>query len=317
MAQTTTAGSNRPAQPTKARPQAPRRIKESFGERLFSAANYVFFVLLGAATLFPFLNVIAKSFSGEAAVVSGIVTVYPIDFQIGTYKLVLGNSQFINSFKVTILVTVVGTLSSLLLTVLSAYPLSKPDLFARKSLLLLFVFTMLFNGGIIPTYLLMQNLGLVNTFYSLFITGLISVFNMLIVKNYFESLPESLEESAKLDGASNLRVLFSIVLPLSLPVLATIGLFYAVTLWNGYFNGMIYITDPELKPLQLYLKELVASTNDVMKMSGMIDVNSDLNQTPEAVQAASIVTATVPILCVYPFLQKYFVKGVLVGSVKG
>ncbi|PYI51580.1 carbohydrate ABC transporter permease [Paenibacillus flagellatus] len=293
------------------------RIRESFGERLFSVANYAFFTLLGLATLFPFLNIVAKSLSSEAAVVSGLVTVYPIDFQTGTYELVLGNKQFINSIKITVFVTLVGTLCSMLLTVVSAYPLSKPGLAYRKPLLLVFIFTMLFNGGLIPTYLLMQKLGLVNTVWSLFITGMISVFNMLIVKNYFEGLPESLEESAKLDGASNVRVLFGIVLPLSMPVLATVGLFYAVTLWNGYFSAMVYVTDPALKPLQLYLKELIAATDDVLKQSGEIDVSRDLNQTPEAVQAASVITATVPILCVYPFLQKYFVKGVLVGSVKG
>ena len=292
-------------------------MKESLGGRLFNIANYLFFILFGITTLFPFLNLIAKSFSGEAAVISGIVTIYPIDFQTGTYELVLGNKQFLNSFKITVLITLVGSLSSMLMTVITAYPLSKPSLVGRKPILLVYVFTMLFNGGLIPTYLLMQNLGLVNTVWSLFVPGLIIVFYMLIVKNYFESLPESLEESAKLDGASNIRILFSIILPLSKPVLATVALFYAVGLWNSYFNAMVYITSPELKPLQLYLKELIASTNEVMRLNGEIDISRDLNKTPEAVQAASIVTATVPILCVYPFLQKYFVKGVLVGSVKG
>ncbi|GGG17189.1 carbohydrate ABC transporter permease [Paenibacillus abyssi] len=292
-------------------------IKESFGERVFNVLNYSFFIVLGIITLFPFLNVIAKSFSSEAAVVSGIVTVFPIDFQVGTYELVLGNTQFLNSFKITILVTVVGTFASLLMTVLAAYPLSKPNLKFRKPLLLIYVFTMLFNGGIIPTYLVMRELELVNTIWALFVPGLINVFYMLIVKNFFEALPDSLEESAKLDGASNMRILFSIILPLSKPVLATVGLFYAVLLWNSYFNAMIYITSPELKTLQLYLKELIASTQEVLTTAGQIDVNRDLNQAPEAVRAASIVTATIPILLVYPFLQKHFVKGVLVGSVKG
>lgn len=292
-------------------------IKESAGEKIFAVLNYAFFVVLGTITLFPFLNVIAKSFSSEAAVVSGIVTIFPIDFQVGTYELVLGNRQFINSFRITIIVTLIGTLASLLMTVLAAYPLSKPNLKFRKPILLIYVFTMLFNGGIIPTYLVMRELQMINTIWALFVPGLISVFNMLIVKNYFEALPESLEESAKLDGASNTRILHTIILPLSKPVLATIGLFYAVNLWNSYFNAMIYITAPELKTLQLYLKELIASTQEVMTTAGQVDVSRDLNQTPEAVRAASIVTATVPILLVYPFLQKHFVKGVLVGSVKG
>ncbi|WP_438349303.1 carbohydrate ABC transporter permease [Paenibacillus sp. FA6] len=292
-------------------------IKASFGERLFTVLNYCFFLSLGFLALFPFLNVIAKSFSGEAAVVSGLVSFFPVDFQIGTYKMVLGNAQFLNSFKITIIVTAIGTLASLFMTVLAAYPLSKPDLKFRKQLLLIYVFTMLFNGGIIPTYLVMRDLELINTIWALFVPGLINVFYMLIIKNFFEALPEGLEESAKLDGASNMRILFSIILPLAKPVLATVGLFYAVLLWNSYFSAMIYITSPELKTLQLYLKELIASTTEVLTTAGQIDVNRDLNQAPEAVRAASIVTATIPILLVYPFLQKHFVKGVLVGSVKG
>ncbi|WP_405082272.1 carbohydrate ABC transporter permease [Paenibacillus chitinolyticus] len=295
----------------------PAGIRESFGERMFYIANIVFFILLGLATLFPFLNLIAKSFSSEAAVISGSVTIFPVDFQTGTYRFVLASKQFLNSFKVTVLLAIAGTVLSLFMTVLAAYPLSKPSMKFRKPILLLYIFTMLFNGGLIPTYLLVQKLGMVNTFWALFVPGLISVFYMLIVKNFFESLPESLEESAKLDGASNMRVLWSVMLPLAKPVLATVGLFYAVLLWNSYFTAMIYITDPELKPLQLYLKELIASTNDVLNLTGAIDVSQDMNKTPEAVQAASIVTATIPILLVYPFLQKYFVKGVMVGSVKG
>lgn len=291
-------------------------IRESVPERIFVVLNYIFFVLMGLVTLFPFLHLIAKSLSSEAAVISGSVTIFPIDFQLSTYKWVLGNGQFLNSFKITVFVTLVGTLLGLLVTVLSAYPLSKPGLVGRKPLLLIFIFTMVFNGGLIPTYMLMNALNLVNTVGSLFLPGLVSVFNMLIVKNYFESLPDSLEESAKLDGAGNWRVLFSIMLPLSMPVLATVGLFYAVMLWNSYFNALIYITDPALKPLQLYLKELIASTEDILKIAGTVDINN-LTQTPEVVRAASIVTATIPIICVYPFLQKHFVKGVLVGSVKG
>lgn len=293
-------------------------IKDSVGERIFYIANYILFVILGLATLFPFLNLVAKSLSGEAAVISGTVGILPVDFQTGTYKFVLNNKQFMNSFRITIFITVVGTVLSLLMTVITAYPLSKPGLRGRKYFMLIFVFTMLFNGGLIPTYLLMQKIGLVNKIGSLILPGMLSIYNMLIVKSSFESLPDSLEESAKLDGASNITVLFRIILPLSKPMLATIALFYAVGLWNSYFSAMIYITKPELKPLQLYLKELLASTEDALKQgNGVTDLNLDLNKTPEAVRAASIITATVPILCVYPFLQKYFVKGVLVGSVKG
>lgn len=292
-------------------------IKAAMGERIFYTLNYIFFTLLGITTLFPFLNLIAKSLSSEASVISGIVTVFPVDFQIGTYKFVLGNKQFLNSFRITIFITAIGTILCLLMTVITAYPLSKTRLRGRRFIMIIFVFTMLFSGGLIPSYLLMQKIGLINKLGSLIFPGMLSVYNMLIIKNYFEGLPDSLEESAKLDGASNTTIMLKIFLPLSKPVLATIALFYAVGFWNSYFSAMIYVTRPELKPLQLYLKELLASTDDVMREAGNFDMNSDLNKTPEALQAASIITATVPILCVYPFLQKYFVKGVLIGSVKG
>ncbi|WP_040213375.1 carbohydrate ABC transporter permease [Clostridium polynesiense] len=294
------------------------KIKTSIGEKIFSFVNYTFFILLGMATLFPFLNLVAKSFSSEAAVISGKVGLWPVDFQLGTYEFVLGNKQFINSFFVTVIVTILGTLTGIIITVITAYPLSKTRLRGRKGLLIIFVFTMLFNGGLIPTYLVMQKLNLVNNIWVLILPAMINVFNLLIMKNYFESLPESIEESAKIDGASNLTILFRIILPLSKPVIATITLFFAVAHWNSYFQAMVYITDPQLKPMQLYLKELVSSTADVLKQAGYNpDVEGALNTVPEAIQAASIVAATIPIILVYPFLQKYFVKGVLIGSVKG
>jgi len=291
--------------------------KKSLSEKIFIRFIYLFFIVYGLVALFPFLNVIAKSLSSEGAVIAGLVTIYPIGFQTGTYQYVLSNPLFVNSFKVTIFITAVGTFLSLLMTVLAAYPLSKPDLVGRKPILLVYIFTMLFSGGLIPSYILMRELGLVNNIWVLILPGMISVFNMLIVKNFFEGLPEGLEESAKIDGASNITVLFRIALPLSKPVLATIGLFYAVALWNSYFGAMVYITDPSLKPLQLYLKELIASTKDTMLVAGEVDLSRDLNTTADSVQAAAIITATVPILIVYPFLQKYFVKGAFVGSVKG
>lgn len=293
----------------------PAKIKMSIGEKIFTVFNYSLFVILGIITLFPFLNIIAKSFSSEAAVISGKVNLLPVDFQLGTYKYVLGNRQFLNSFKVSIIVTVFGTFLSLLMTVLAAYPLSKPRLRGRKIFTIIYIFTMLFSGGLVPTYILMSNLRLINQLPVLILPSLISVYNLLVIKSYFESIPESLEESAKLDGATNTIILFKIILPLSLPVFATIALFYAVGYWNNYFTAMIYITKSSLKPLQLYLKEMLYSASDVfLQLNNNIDAN--MNATPEAIQSASIIVATVPIIVVYPFLQKYFVKGVMVGSVK-
>lgn len=291
-----------------------RGIRTSLSEKCFSVFNYIFFTLVGIVTLLPFVNLIAKSFSSEEAVISGTVGLFPVGFQWGTYKYVLENSMFLNAFKTSVLLTIIGTALSLFMTTISAYPLSKIRLRGRKWLLLIFMFTMVFSGGLIPTYLLMHNLNLINTLPVLFLPAMVNVFNMLILKSYFEGLPDALEESAKLDGAGNIRILFYVILPLSLPVLATIALFFAVAFWNDYFSAMIYITDPELKPLQLYLKELfVASSGEFLKDN----LDAALNVTPQSIQASSILLATIPILLVYPFLQKYFVKGVLVGSVKG
>lgn len=284
------------------------------GEKVFAIFNYSMFILIGITTLVPFINLLAKSLSSEEAVVSGRVGLFPIGIQFETYKYVLQDSLFLTSLKTSVLLTVIGTGLSLIMTTMTAYPLSKIRLRGRKWLLLMFVFTMLFSGGLIPTYLLMHNLNLINTLPVLFLPAMLNVFNMLIIKNYFEGLPDSLEESGKLDGAGNIRILIHIMLPLSLPVLATIALFFAVAFWNDYFAAMIYITDPELKPLQLYLKELiVSSSGDFLKNN----VDAAINMTPQSIQASSILLATIPILLVYPFLQKYFVKGVLVGSVKG
>ncbi|MFD0714482.1 carbohydrate ABC transporter permease [Paenibacillus sp. GCM10027626] len=294
---------------------AKKTIQGSIGEKLFTFLNYCFFVIFSLTTLFPFINLIAKALSSEAAVLSGNVTLVPVGIQFGTFKFVASNSLFLNAFKVSVFVTVIGTLCALFMTALAAYPLSKPRLHGRSFFIIMYVFTMLFSGGLIPTYLLMRSLGLVDHLPVLFLPGMISVYNMLIIKSYFESLPDSLEESAKLDGASNLVVLWRITLPLSLPVLATIALFYAVQFWNDYFASLIYMNSPDLKPLQLYLKELFVSSSDAFLRTG--GAEAAMNASPQSVQAASILLATLPIVLVYPFVQKFFVKGVLIGSVKG
>ncbi|MBA2941402.1 carbohydrate ABC transporter permease [Paenibacillus sp. CGMCC 1.16610] len=294
--------------------KAASAIRTSLSEKVFTVLNYMFFILLGLSTIFPFINLIAKSLSSEAAVVSGMVSLYPIDFQIGTYQYVASNAMFLNAFTISITVTLIGSLLSLFMTTLAAYPLSKPRLRGRKFFILLYLFTMLFSGGLIPTYLLMHTLHLIDKLPVLFLPYMINVYNMLIIKNYFEGMPDSLEESAKIDGASNMTILWRIILPLSLPVLATIGLFYAVTYWNDYFTSLIYINSANMKPLQLYLKELFVSSTDAFLRT---NVDASLNVSPQSIQAASIILATLPIVIVYPFLQKYFVKGVLVGSVKG
>lgn len=288
-------------------------MKKSTADRAIDIFVYAFMGFCALITLLPFVNILAKSVSEQSAVISGRVNVLPVGFQLDTLKYVVTSKAYLNSFLNSVIVTLVGTAIGVFVTGMTAYPLSKRHLSGMKPILLCFIFTMLFSGGLVPNYLLIKQLGLYNTYGALILPGAINVFNMLIFKNYYESLPESLEESAKLDGANNFVILIKIIVPLSMPVLATICLFTAVALWNEYFQAMLYITKVNLKTLQLYLRDIVmeaqqdagTSADDLMNISG------------EGVRAATIIAATVPILLVYPFMQKYFIKGILIGSVKG
>jgi len=287
------------------------------GEIAFIVVCYVCMVAFALITLLPFLNVLAKSMSSEGAVVTGKVTFWPIGIQFGTFKYVLDQPEFLNAFYVSVFITVVGTLGAMFLTITAAYPLSKPEMVGRKPLLLMFIFIMLFSGGMIPNYMLYRSLGLLNNIMALIFPGFMSVFNMLLIKTFYEQLPESVEESARIDGASNYRTLFSIVVPMAMPVIATVGLFYAVGYWNNYMSGILYITNPRLKPLQQYLYDLVTVSMTAADPAVATDMTQYMNVSPESIRAATIMLATLPILLVYPFLQKYFVKGVQIGSVKG
>lgn len=287
--------------------------KSSKGEKIFYALNYLFLTLLGLATLLPFLHVVSMAFSSESAVRMQQVSFWPIGFNVAAFRFTFSNPQFLSSLKISIAITVLGTAMGVLFTFLAAYPLSKPELRLRKPLVLFFVFTMMFSGGLIPSFILMKGLGLYNTIWALFLPGVFSAYNMLLVKNYLETLPPALEEAALIDGASSYQVLFRIILPMAKPVLATITLFFAVGFWNSYFSGMFMISDPHLKPLQTYLYELV-------RMSALppnqLPPEIAMRLTPGSISSANIVVSTVPILLVYPLLQKHFVKGLVVGSVK-
>ncbi|ACT03682.1 carbohydrate ABC transporter permease [Paenibacillus sp. JDR-2] len=284
------------------------------GDYVLDIFIYVVLIAMGVSTLVPFITVLSKSVSEEWAITSGKVNLLPIGFQLDTLKYVVTNNQFLHALLISVLVALIGTLASLIVTAMTAYPLSKRELPGVGVIIVLFVFTMMFNGGIIPSYLLIRQLDLIDNLASLILPGLISVFNMLVIKSYFESLPPSLEESAKLDGARNYTILFRIILPLSGPVLATIGLFYAVYYWNDYFNPMLYINSTSLKPLQLYLQDIVMNADS---SSFKMSAEDRMNVPAEGVRAATVIASTIPILLVYPFLQKYFIKGVLIGSVKG
>lgn len=286
---------------------------------LFTFINIMVLCLFGVMTLLPVMNVVSKAFSGEGPVIAGQVLFWPVGFQLDTVRYVLTKPEFLNSFRNTVFVTMIGTAIAMLLTITTAYPLSKTTLRGRKFFLYIFVFVMLFNAGMVPNYILYRSLKLTNTIWALVFSGTFSVFYLFIMKNYFEALPESIEESARIDGASNFVTLYRIVLPMSLPVIATITLFYSVGFWNNYFAGVLYITSPKLKPLQQYLYDLITMALTTTDATGNIsgDINSIMNLSGENVRSATIVVSTVPILLVYPFLQKYFVKGVTIGSVKG
>ncbi|MNC31725.1 L-arabinose transport system permease protein AraQ [compost metagenome] len=289
--------------------------KRTAGDWFLDGFVYLFLLFMGAAMLLPLANVFSKAVSEEWAIVSGKVGIFPVGFQLDTMRQVISSPTFIRAFTISVIVTLVGTVLSIVFTAVTAYPLSKRHLPGISFVMVLFVFTMLFSGGLIPNYLLMRQLHLINNLWVLILPGLIGVFNMLIIKSYYEGLPEALEESARIDGAKTYTILFRIILPLSMPVIATIALFYAVGYWNDFFSPMIYINDASLKTLQLYLRDVVmdADTSNATNKS-MDDL---MNMSPEGIRAATVVASTVPILLVYPFLQKYFIKGVLIGSVKG
>lgn len=265
--------------------------------------------------LLPFLHIIAISLSSKHAVLSNQVTIFPRGWDFHAYEIVFTDSRMLWSMGLTIVLTVVYTIISMVMSICAAYPLTKERLKGRAFFMLLIVFTMFFSGGLIPDYLLVKELGLLDSLFSLIVPGMISAFNLIILRTFFSSIPASLEESAQLDGCSHIGTLIRIILPLSLPVLATLSLFYAVSRWNGYMDALFYITDVELYPIQLKLYQIVMNSmvTDLTAQEGA----AQLDVVPEGIKAASIMFATAPILIVYPWLQRYFVSGIMIGAVKG
>lgn len=276
--------------------------------------NYLILIVITFCCLYPFLNVIAYSFSGYNAVLSGRVTFYPIDFTLDAYKEILGRSQIWLAMRTTVGVTLMGTALSLMLTVCAAYALSRDYLPGRKIFTGFILFTMYFGGGMIPTFLVVKQMGLYDTLGALFIPQAVNVFNFIVMRTFFRELPKELEEAARIDGASDIQTLLKIILPLSLPILATIGLFYAVGYWNGYFDALLYIQNPDKYTLQLRLRSLLFG--DELNNSANLEGTGTQVMT-QSLKMATVAVSTIPILVVYPWLQKYFVKGVMVGWVKG
>lgn len=284
----------------------------SKGEKVFGWLNYICLSLLGLSMLLPFIHLLAKALSDESYVLAHEITFWPRDMHLDSFTYVLNNQQFIRTFGNSVFITLVGTFLSLLITLLAAYPLSKQGFPGRRFILFLYVLTMFFSGGIIPTYLVVKEIGMTNTIWSMIIPTLVAPFNLILMRSFFMGIPDALDESAKIDGASNTRILFSIYVPLSMSSIATISMFYAVGYWNNFFSAMLYITDRNLLPLQVYLMSIIQDENNI----SMSNVEALMNSAPESIRAATIIAAVVPILLIYPFLQKYFVKGALVGAVK-
>lgn len=293
------------------------KIKDSLRERLFHLFVVVFVFLAALTCLYPILNIAAISFSDNNAILSGKVGLIPVGFQTSAYQAVFTDSSMIRSLCFTVILTVSSAAFSVLMTMLAAYPLSKKRLFGRNVFLPVIMFTMYFTGGMIPTYLVVKQLNLIDTVWALLLPGAISTYNMIIMKTFFTNIPESLEESACIDGANEIVILFRIVLPLSMPIIATMILFYAVTRWNAYMDALLYINKVELYPLQLKLRQLITSASSLDQVINDMAGVPEQALIPETVKSASLIFATLPILLVYPWLQKYFVKGVMIGSVKG
>lgn len=288
---------------------------KSTGEKVFDVFNYVFLSLFGLLAILPFIFVISGSFATDAEITKRAVFLIPRTFSLDAYKFIFSTDTIVRSIGVSIYVTLVGTIVNLFFTVTMAYPMARRNLMGRNLILNLVIFTMLFGGGMIPTYLVIRDLQLLDTLNSLILPGAISAFNLIIVKNFFQELPPELEDAAKIDGCNELGLLWRIVLPLSKPVLATFTLFYAVGHWNNFFSALLYINDPAKWPLQVMLRQIVMLSQSAGDISSM---DPTFVQPPEqSIKMAVIVVGTIPILCVYPFLQKHFAKGVLLGSIKG
>ncbi|MDF2926724.1 MAG: sugar transporter permease [Paenibacillaceae bacterium] len=293
------------------------RIRRSKGESVFRAFNTLFMLAMVAATLYPFLYVAFSSVSESRQLMShsGLL-VGPKGFTWSAYSMVFKNPNIISGYVNTLLIVSIGTTVNLLMTSLGAYVLSRKGVPWTRPVMLMIIFTMFFSGGLIPSYLLVNNwLHLGNTLLAVIIPGMISTWNLIILRTSFASIPDGLIESARIDGAEDFTILFRVVLPLSLPVMAVMVLFYAVGHWNAWFGAMIYLRERSLFPLQLILREILIQ-NSTTYMSGNA-ATEDIEAVSESIKYATIIVSTLPILVVYPFLQKYFVKGVMVGSVKG
>lgn len=293
--------------------------KKGVAARLGTGVIYCIILVSGLLCLLPLLNIIAISFSGNAAVAGNQVGLVPVDFTLVAYKKLIEDGQFWRSSGISVLRVALQLALNMVLIVLMAYPLSKSkqEFRARSVYMNLLIFAMLFNGGLIPTYLVIKKLGLINTIWSLVLPGAVPIFNVILVMNFFAGIPKSLEEAAVIDGATPMQVLLKIFIPCSLPSLATVALFSIVGSWNDFFGGLIYITKVQQYPLMTYIQSLNVNIADLVKSGADAATLASLSEiSNKNLNAAKIVVSTIPLLAIYPFLQKYFVTGIVVGSVK-
>jgi putative aldouronate transport system permease protein len=297
--------------------QTTTRIRESFGDRIFLSVVYITLAITALIVLYPMVYIFSASFSSPTAVSAGRVWLFPVEFSLRGYEVAFSNPQIVTGYANSLYYAIFGTIISVTLTILVAYPLSRRKLWGRGFLMFFITFTMIFSGGLIPTYMVVKELGMINTRWALLIPGAVSAFYIIIARTFFQmNIPEELVEAAELDGCSDLNFLGKVVIPLSLPIIAVLALMYAVSQWNAYFDALIYLKDPGLYPLQLVLRTILildkaqVGAMDASSYAERIALNDLLKYT-------MIVIGSLPVLVIYPFVQRYFVKGMLIGSIKG
>jgi ABC-type glycerol-3-phosphate transport system permease component len=294
-------------------------MKLSLVDRLFYVIDYLFLIFCGIVVLIPLVNVVAQSLSDPRSVLAGRVYLWPRNFTLDTFRLILRNKNIITGYINTLYYASAGTCINLVMTVLCAYPLSRTDFAGRNFLMLVFAFTMMFGGGMIPTYIIIRNLGLIDTRWVMLLPSALAVWNMILARTFFQNtIPKELYESAELDGASDIKTLVNIVLPLSTPILAVLTLFYAVsTHWNSYFDAMMYLRSESLYNIQLVLRNAIANIAALLYMTGNLSQQEQSMAVAEASKYCIIVISILPVMIIYPFVQKYFIKGIMIGAIKG
>jgi putative aldouronate transport system permease protein len=295
------------------------KLPQPMQDNIFDIVNIFIMILMFVIFTWPLIFVVSASISNPNAVWNGQVVLLPVGLNLNGYKEVLKYTDIWIGYRNTIFYTIVGTSINLLMTLCAAYPLSRKEFVPRNFLMVMFMVSMYFSGGLIPTYLLVKDLHLINTFWAMMIPNAVSIFNIIITRTYFQSsIPESLKEAAELDGANTVQFLIKIVIPLSAPIIAVMALFYGIAHWNSFFNALIYLNSKNLFPLQLFLRDILLQNTTNLDMAGLDPAQAEAKaKLAETIKYSLIIVASVPVLCIYPLIQRFFVKGVMIGAIKG